>query len=350
MGSWELDLESGRLVWSEQMCRILGLPPDAPDADADAVVGLVHADDRERIAGLLALARERPEAVPDEGLMVDFRIVRPDGSVRELRSRARITRDADGGPARLVGVAQDLTAQRMSERELAAHHAVGEVLRQWDSLRLGVVDLLRRIGEALDYPMASMWLWDDEIERLVCRAFWSAPGVNAAYFEDIKRGLTFKPGEAKPGLAWESREPIITPDAFTDPVFEPREAAVVGGICSALAVPAIGSHGPVAVFSFYAFEHRVPSESLTRTLLAIGHELGHFLDRRRDELGYTPLTNRELEILRLAAEGSSGPGIAEELVISPGTVKTHFENIYAKLGVSDRSAAVAYALRTGLIR
>lgn len=61
------------------------------------------------------------------------------------------------------------------------------------------------------------------------------------------------------------------------------------------------------------------------------------------------LTERELEVLQLAAGGSSGPQIAERLAISPTTVKTHFENIYAKLGASDRAAAVATALRVGLI-
>jgi PAS domain S-box-containing protein len=62
-----------------------------------------------------------------------------------------------------------------------------------------------------------------------------------------------------------------------------------------------------------------------------------------------PLTPRELELLQLAAEGWSGPRIAEELVLSPGTVKTHFQNIYSKLGVRDRVAAVAKAMRLGLI-
>ncbi|MEA2285186.1 MAG: two-component system, NarL family, nitrate/nitrite response regulator NarL, partial [Solirubrobacteraceae bacterium] len=41
--------------------------------------------------------------------------------------------------------------------------------------------------------------------------------------------------------------------------------------------------------------------------------------------------------------------IAEQLFLSPATVKTHFEHIYEKLGVGDRAAAVAQALRTGLI-
>ena len=61
------------------------------------------------------------------------------------------------------------------------------------------------------------------------------------------------------------------------------------------------------------------------------------------------LTAREREMLQLAADGLSGPQIAERLVLSLGTVKTHFQNIYKKWGVSDRPGAVARALRQGLI-
>jgi ATP/maltotriose-dependent transcriptional regulator MalT len=104
----------------------------------------------------------------------------------------------------------------------------------------------------------------------------------------------------------------------------------------------------VAVLSFYSFERRAPSVELVRTLTAIGRELGRFLSRRAAELGPRPLTEREIEVLSLAAEGLSGPGIAEHLFLSPATVKTHFEHIYEKLGVGDRAAAVAQALRTGL--
>jgi ATP/maltotriose-dependent transcriptional regulator MalT len=124
---------------------------------------------------------------------------------------------------------------------------------------------------------------------------------------------------------------------------------VAVGVVSAVAFPAVGPDGPVAVLSFYSFEHRVPSTELVRTLTAIGRELGRFLSRRRAELGPRPLTEREIEVLRLAAAGQSGPRIAEQLVLSHSTVRTHFEHIYEKLGVGDRAAAVAQALRTGLI-
>jgi DNA-binding NarL/FixJ family response regulator len=54
-------------------------------------------------------------------------------------------------------------------------------------------------------------------------------------------------------------------------------------------------------------------------------------------------------VLQLAARGLPGPQIAAELFVSPATVKTHFSHIYKKLDVSDRSGAVAHALRLGLI-
>jgi DNA-binding CsgD family transcriptional regulator len=78
------------------------------------------------------------------------------------------------------------------------------------------------------------------------------------------------------------------------------------------------------------------------------HEL-RFLEPNGGDQPLAPLTPREREILQLAAEGLSGPSIAERLFVSPGTVKTHFRNIYEKLGVRDRAAAVARGLRLAFI-
>jgi DNA-binding CsgD family transcriptional regulator len=61
------------------------------------------------------------------------------------------------------------------------------------------------------------------------------------------------------------------------------------------------------------------------------------------------LTAREAEVLSLASHGFTAFEIAEQLGVSVNTVKTHFENIYQKLGASDKAAAVAAALRHGLI-
>lgn len=61
------------------------------------------------------------------------------------------------------------------------------------------------------------------------------------------------------------------------------------------------------------------------------------------------LTGRELQILRLIAKGLSNPDIGGQLDISPSTVKTHVKSIHEKLAITDRAAAVAEAMRRGLI-
>ena len=61
------------------------------------------------------------------------------------------------------------------------------------------------------------------------------------------------------------------------------------------------------------------------------------------------LTPREVEVLKLVAEGWSSRQIAEELVISPRTVERHRENIMEKLGLRDRLELARYAIRQGLI-
>ena len=61
------------------------------------------------------------------------------------------------------------------------------------------------------------------------------------------------------------------------------------------------------------------------------------------------LTRRELDVLRLLADGATNRRIAGTLGIAPSTVGTHVEHIFAKLGVSNRAAAVATAARDRLL-
>ncbi len=81
-------------------------------------------------------------------------------------------------------------------------------------------------------------------------------------------------------------------------------------------------------------------------VVALADELS--LSKERDRKAET-LTAREIEVLQLLAFGHTNKDIAGQLFISPDTVKTHLEHIFEKLGASDRTAAVAEALRRHLI-
>ena len=89
-------------------------------------------------------------------------------------------------------------------------------------------------------------------------------------------------------------------------------------------------------------KHGTPSSYLRR-LLAAASTVEPELERRGAQPLVDPLSERELDVLRLLRSDLDGPAIARELVVSLNTVRTHTKNIYAKLGVNSRRAAVRRA-------
>jgi two-component system, NarL family, nitrate/nitrite response regulator NarL len=102
-----------------------------------------------------------------------------------------------------------------------------------------------------------------------------------------------------------------------------------------------------------------PRDEMARAVLAVAHGemaiaprlasgLASQIRIRRERTGPL-LTDREREVLALLAEGKSAPEIGRMLFLATSTVKSHLAHLYEKLGVSDRAAAVAEAMRRGLI-
>ncbi|MEA2740667.1 MAG: hypothetical protein QOH05_3974, partial [Acetobacteraceae bacterium] len=114
IGSWELDLATGRYIWSKELYRIRGVSPESFAPSIDNVSILVHPDDDSHLRAWLAglTAGSEPEAG-------EMRIIRPDGDVRLLRVEGRGVTDRDGVVRHLAGTMQDVTDRRLIERQLA---------------------------------------------------------------------------------------------------------------------------------------------------------------------------------------------------------------------------------------
>ena len=131
IGSWEWDIPNQRLTCSEGLYEIYGVGSEAFDGHYEGGSQNVHPEDREMVERVM---REAVEG----GTPVDFeyRLIRPDGRVRRVHSRAELTADSEGSPLRLTGTVQDVT-------EL---HAAAEALHQTAS------DLGRRAAELHRFP------------------------------------------------------------------------------------------------------------------------------------------------------------------------------------------------------
>ena len=113
IGSWEVELQSGTVVWSEETLRIFERKAADFAGTYASFREFVHADDREKVDAAWELSlREGP--VND----VEHRIVTPDGRIKIVDERWQIFRDEQGQAIRAVGTCQDITERRRAEQSL----------------------------------------------------------------------------------------------------------------------------------------------------------------------------------------------------------------------------------------
>ncbi|HET9023152.1 MAG TPA: PAS domain-containing protein [Burkholderiaceae bacterium] len=123
VGSWEWDIPSNHVSWSPGLCEIYGIAPEEFGSRYEPGADRVFAEDRERVDAEVRRALET--CAP---LDVEYRIVRPDGRIRQVHGRAEVIADADGRPLRMVGTAQDVTEVRATAEAL--HQTSAELSRR----------------------------------------------------------------------------------------------------------------------------------------------------------------------------------------------------------------------------
>jgi PAS domain S-box-containing protein len=149
LGVWEWDVASGEVSWSDELFRIYGVAPSEYRPSYEGYMSRVHPEDRDDVAATIAQALV--DARPFE---FRERIVRPDGSVRVLRSGGRVALGDDGRPARMVGVCHDVTERSEAEAALATARAEVErrrfAERQAAQINDGIIESLVQAMQALD--------------------------------------------------------------------------------------------------------------------------------------------------------------------------------------------------------
>ena len=116
IGIWDWNIPSDEVVWDEQMYRLHGIEGRKVERPFELWRGMMHPDDAIPTEALL-----RQALAGEAEFDVEFRVVWADGSVHHIKGDAMIFRDADGHPARMVGVNYDVTASRVAEQELRRH-------------------------------------------------------------------------------------------------------------------------------------------------------------------------------------------------------------------------------------
>lgn len=118
---WDSDVKSGRDVWFGDLQTIFGIPSDTYAASVEEFLRYVHPDDRRRVSEALADARQNRKLYA-----VEFRIMRPDGTVRWLAARGKFYYATNGEPQRMLGVSFDITERKLAEEKLREYEKAVE--------------------------------------------------------------------------------------------------------------------------------------------------------------------------------------------------------------------------------
>jgi PAS domain S-box-containing protein len=147
VGSWEIELPSLAITWSEQTHQIFETDPGYFHPTRSGFVEHVHPEDRAKVDAAFEASLQK--GAPS---MVEYRIVMADGRVKVLEERWKVFHDGGGRPARLVGTCQDITERKQAEQALQeSQAALARVIR---IATMG--ELTASIAHEINQPLAAV--------------------------------------------------------------------------------------------------------------------------------------------------------------------------------------------------
>jgi PAS domain S-box-containing protein len=125
LGNWDWNIIDGTLSWSEEIYRIFGLQPHDFGATYPAFLAAIHPDDRQAVENAVNAAL----ADPGVRYSIEHRVIRPDGSERNVHERGEVTFDSEERPIRMLGTVLDITERKQEELKLRSALAEIEKLK-----------------------------------------------------------------------------------------------------------------------------------------------------------------------------------------------------------------------------
>ena len=113
VGLWDRDFEHDTVLWSDEHYRILGFEPGSVPASYEVMRSAIHPEDRDAIEALFL--DTKAGGLP---LYCEYRVVRPDGSIRWIEAQAQYELNAEGKAVRMLGVMSDITRRKQAEAAL----------------------------------------------------------------------------------------------------------------------------------------------------------------------------------------------------------------------------------------
>jgi PAS domain S-box-containing protein len=240
---------------------------------------MIYSEDRSAVT-VLADQVLKGETPPP----LEHRIVHKSGRLRWIRNTPVPHKDDQGRLVAYDGLVSDITERKRAEQFLAVQWAVTRQLGEASNLD----EAMRRILETICstfrcylWDLAAYWQVDEGGQGLRCSLTWHAPEAHLEEFEAASRRAVLARGISLPGQVWEGGEPTWSEDLLKDDPKCPRASLMrKAGLRGACAFPIRGSKECLGVIELFSRQVQPLDPEMTQVLVAIGAQVGQFIERK----------------------------------------------------------------------
>ncbi|MGH9264501.1 MAG: response regulator [Acidimicrobiales bacterium] len=282
VGSWEWDLSSDGLEYSDEMFRLFGVEPGVDAPTFAWVMERIHPEDRATIGGLVAEAREN-----GSDFATDFRFVTAAGEVRWMHGRGQVVVDQDGRSTRMRGTGHDITERKHLQAALVREAVVLRGLLQMvattanqattvdEAMNVAVEQVCALTG----WPVGHAFVSKGPDQAITSTGIWhmDQPERFEAFRQATEAGPL--PPSGLPGRVLASAVPAWVVDLSADDDFCRRDAARACGIRSAFAFPLLVGQEVAGVLEFFSTTVQPVDPQLVEVLGQLGRQLGLVVQR-----------------------------------------------------------------------
>jgi len=297
MGNWDWNLRTDSIVWSESLERIHGVRPDRLGT-FESYLEMIHPNDRDEVAGTI-----RASIRNGASYAMEYRIERPNESLRWIEGKGRVFLDENGTATRLAGVCTDITDRKRFDAIRDTEYEVTRILAESETLEDAAQWILEVLCGSTDWTIGSIWSIDPSSNRLRHIDTWSDIPADRQQLVDFNNEFSFQIGSGLPGTVWHDRRAIWLTNLNEGDGLLRQQYLYDMGLQSGFGFPIMLGEEVLGVVECFSRAQRPPDDELLKMMTTIGSQIGQFIERKRAEAELKNSHNQMEVILRGVADG-----------------------------------------------